>query len=288
VTTPEIVGVTGASGLIGSALVPFLTADGRRVIRLARPDRGEPLPPDLDAVVHLAGEPIASGRWNAAKKARIRQSRVEGTHALCQAIGRMVRPPQTLMCASAVGFYGNRGDALLDEDSPPGNGFLADVTQAWEAAAREAAGYGVRVVSLRFGMILSPTGGALARMLPPFAAGLGGRIGNGRQYWSWLSLDDALGAIRHALTTEALTGPVNAVAPESVTGAEFAAVLGRVLRRPAFLAVPALAARAIFGPMADEVLLAGARVMPRRLLETGYRFRHEKLETALRQLLTKS
>jgi len=279
------VGVTGSSGLVGSALVSRLIEGEHQMTRLARPGQGRDFPAGLDAVVHLAGEPIASGRWNAAKKARIRQSRVEGTRALSQTLAELANPPRVLVCASAVGFYGSRGDEVLDEESTVGEGFLAEVVQAWEEATQPARQRGIRVVSLRFGMILSPRGGALAKMLTPFAWGLGGRIGSGRQYWSWISLNDASEAILHALTTEDLSGPVNAVAPTAPTNAEFISTLGRVLHRPALAAVPAWTARFLFGPMADALLLASVRAVPRRLRETGYKFRYGELEAALRHLL---
>jgi len=300
------VGVTGASGLVGSSLLPFLTTGGHCATGIPRATKGsgifavetlrsalcdtrgfaEKTPdPFVSALVHLAGESIGAGRWNAAKKARIRDSRVLGTRGLCQAIGQLDRPPRVLVCASAVGFYGNRGDEVLDEQSSPGAGFLPAVTRDWEAAVQPAIERGIRVVLLRFGMILSPRGGALAQMLLPFRAGLGGRIGSGRQYWSWISLDDALGAIHHALMTDALAGPVNAVGPEPATNAEFTAALGQVLRRPTLAPVPAWASRVALGEMADELLLASARVTPAKLLQTGYEFRHANLSSALRHVL---
>jgi len=242
----------------------------------------------LDAAVHLAGEPIAAGRWNAAKKRRIRESRVEGTRAFCQTLTEQDRPPPVLICASAIGFYGSRGDEILDEGSAPGEGFLAEVVQAWEEAARPAAERGIRVVFLRFGMILSPHGGALAKMLRPFQYGLGGRIGSGRQYWSWITLDDALGVICHALETENLAGPVNVVAPHPVTNAEFTAALGKTLGRPALISVPAWAVRAVLGQMADELLLAGQRVEPVKLLNSGYVFKYPNLGPALVHVLGRS
>jgi uncharacterized protein (TIGR01777 family) len=296
--------VSGAGGLVGSALVPFLTTGGHRVTRLTR---GRPRPGEdavywdpqaggvdagalegLDAVVHLAGEGIASSRWTAAKKAKIRDSRVRGTRLLCEALARLDRPPRVLLCASATGYYGPRGDEVLTEESVAGAGFLAEVCRDWEQATGPAADRGVRVVHLRFGMILSPAGGALAGMLFPFKMGLGGKIGSGRQYVSWIALDDAVGAVHHALITDALSGPVNAVAPRSVTNREFTRALGRVLGRPTFFAMPAFAARLAFGEMADELLLAGNRVEPRRLLASGYPFRFADLEPALRHLLGKA
>jgi hypothetical protein len=292
------IAITGSTGLVGSALAAALTADGYRVQSIRRDQGGKgdspvfadvkvgtvPAEP-LYAVVHLAGEPIASGRWTAAKKSRIRTSRVEGTHALCQSLARRASPPRVLLCASAVGYYGNRGDELLDEESPSGDGFLAEVVRDWEGAAQPALQRGIRVVFLRLGMVLTPTGGAMAKMLPAFRWGLGGRIGSGRQYWSWIALNDAIGAIRHALVTDSLAGPVNVVAPQPCTNAEFAAALGRVLRRPVLANMPGWAARLAFGPMADELLLASARVLPKRLVETGYAFRHANLPGALESLL---
>lgn len=283
---PEMkIGITGSSGLVGSALMPLLIAAGHQVTSLHRAGGSfSPVAP-FDAVVHLAGEPIAPGRWSVAKKQRIRSSRVEGTLALCQALARLDCPPKTLVSASAIGFYGSRGDEQLNEQSGPGNGFLPEVVQAWEQAAKPAIERGIRVVFLRFGMILSPRGGALASMLGPFRCGLGGRIGTGRQYWSWIALDDALGAISHALATDSLAGPVNVVAPESVTNAQFTAALGIALGRPTLAHVPAWTARVMFGQMADELLLASASVVPRRLIETGYVFEYPELDDALRHVL---
>lgn len=279
------IAVTGSSGFIGSALVPALEAAGHSVIRAARPGVGWSLPPGIEAVVHLAGENIAAGRWTPAQKARIRDSRVHGTHLVSETLARMPAPPRVLVCASAVGVYGHRGDEVLTEESRPGTGFLAEVGQAWEQAAEPARHAGIRVVSLRFGMVLSPRGGALAKMLPPFRLGLGGPIGSGRQYWSWVTLEDVVEVIRYALATEALRGPVNTVAPQSVTNREFARALGRALRRPAIIPMPAFAARLLLGEMADELLLASTRVQPARLQAAGYRFRDPELEPALRRLL---
>jgi uncharacterized protein (TIGR01777 family) len=301
---PMHVLVTGASGLVGSALVPFLTTGGHRVSRLVhsaprlgqaeilwQPETGSIATLALegvDAVVHLAGENITTGRWTAEKKANIRASRVQGTRLLCDALAQLVHPPRVLVSASAIGYYGDRGAESLHEASRPGAGFLAEVCQAWEAATAPAAERGIRVVHLRFGMVLSPAGGALAQMLVPFKLGAGGVLGSGRQYMSWMALDDAIGAILHALMTPALQGPVNAVAPQPLTNREFTAVLGRVLGRPTLLPLPALAARLAFGEMADALLLASARVEPRRLIDTGYAFRYPDLESALRHLLGKS
>ena len=292
--------VSGSRGLVGSALVPFLAAGGHRLPRLVRgtpansdetawnPARGLAEPSCLggvDAVVHLAGENIAAGRWTPARKAEIRQSRVEGTRSLCESLARLANPPKLLVSASAIGFYGDRGSQTLTEESGPGSGFLPDVCREWEAAVEPASQAGIRVVNLRFGMVLSPAGGALQKMLLPFKLGLGGRIGSGDQFMSWIAIDDAVGAIRHALSAESLRGPVNAVAPTPVTNAEFTRLLARALRRPAFMPVPPFAARLAFGEMADALLLASARVMPVRLQESGYHFRFPALEDALRYLL---
>jgi hypothetical protein len=297
---PMHVAVTGSRGLVGSALIPFLTTGGHRVTRLVRgaatgpdeaawdPGRGLIEPTRLngvDAVIHLAGENIATGRWTPARKAEIRRSRVDGTRSLCDALIRLPQPPKVLVTASAIGFYGDRGAQALTEESEPGKGFLPDVCREWEAAAEAASRVGIRVVSLRFGMILSPAGGALRKMLLPFRLGMGGRIGNGEQFTSWIALDDAIGTLHHALCEDALHGPVNAVAPNPVSNAEFTRTLARVLRRPTLLPVPAFAARLAFGEMADALLLAGARVMPARLQSSGYRFRFPELEGALRHLL---
>jgi hypothetical protein len=293
--------VTGASGLIGSALVPFLTTDGHRVTRLVRsqprsgavevqwdPEAGVrdlASLEGLDAVVHLAGENIAAGRWTVEKKARIRDSRVKGTKTLCEALAQLSQPPKVLVSASAIGYYGDRGAELLWENSALGTGFLAEVCQAWEEATRPAMEKGIRVVLLRIGVVLSPAGGALAKMLLPFKLGLGGIIGSGKQYMSWIALDDVVGTIDHVLITDTLQGPVNAVAPHPVTNSEFTKTLRRVLRRPTLFPMPAFAARLAFGEMADELLLASTRVEPKRLIATEYRFRYPELEDALRHLL---
>jgi uncharacterized protein len=293
------IAITGSSGLVGSALVPFLTTDGHRVTRLVRrsPSGGDVLwdPAEgikelsrlegVDGVIHLAGENIASGRWTPQRKDVIRRSRVEGTRRLCGSLARLSRRPKVLVSASAIGFYGDRGDETLTEDSAPGRDFLAQVCQEWEAATEPATRAGIRVVCLRFGMILSPGGGALKKMLLPFRLGAGGRIGNGAQYVSWIAIDDAIGAIHHAVSTESLRGAVNAVTPNPVTNAELTRVLARVLSRPALFPLPALAARLAFGEMADALLLSSARVVPSRLQASGYRFRYPELESALRHLL---
>jgi len=293
------IAISGSSGLVGLALVPFLTAGGHRVTRLVRKAAGVgEIPWDpaggvrelshlegVDAVVHLAGENIAAARWTAARKEKIRRSRVEGTRRLCESLARLSRRPKVLVSASAVGFYGNRGEEILREDSAPGSDFLAQVCRDWEAASEPASRAGIRVVHLRFGMILSPAGGALKKMLLPFRMGAGGRIGSGAQFMSWIAIDDIVGVIHHAIVTEALQGPVNAVAPTPVSNAEFTRTLARVLSRPAIIPLPAFAARLAFGELADALLLTSQRVMPTRLQATGYRFRHPELEAALRHLL---
>ena len=294
--------VSGASGLIGSALTPCLEAAGHRVTRLVRgrarpgwgevawdPDAGRMPPPALegmDAVVHLAGESIV-GRWTADKKRRIYDSRVRGTRIICEALRQVARPPKTFVCASAIGYYGNRGERLLLEESRAGEDFLARVCVDWEAAVAPAAERGIRVVSLRLGMVLSASGGALGQMLPPFRRGLGGVLGSGAQYMSWIALDDVVGAISHVLTTESLCGPVNLVAPEPASNRDFTKTLGRVLRRPTRFAVPAFGARLLFGEMADALLLASTRVEPGKLKASGYTFRYPTLEGALRHVLGK-
>lgn len=291
--------VTGASGLVGSALVPLLTGDGHEVVRLVRsaPGAGEvPWDPDagtlgaealegFDGVVHLAGESIASGRWNTGKKRRIRESRVRGTRLLSETLAGCERPPRVLVSASAVGFYGDRGEEELTEGSPAGTGFLSEVCREWEAATEAAEEKGVRVVHARLGMVLSRRGGALAKMLTPFSLGVGGILGNGRQYMSWVTLDDAAAALGHLLAVDTVTGPVNVVAPAPVTNREFTATLGRVLRRPAVFPVPGPMARLAFGEMAEALLLASARVKPEKLLDSGYAFRHGSLTEGLRHLL---
>jgi hypothetical protein len=294
--------VTGSSGLIGSALVSFLSTHGQVVVRLLRttprpgqttlywdPTRGvlkQDYLEGFDAVVHLAGESIAFTRWTSSSKERIRRSRVEGTRLLCDSLARVRQPPRVLLSASAVGFYGDRGDELLREDSVPGTGFLSGVCREWERATQPAVSRGIRVVHLRFGVVLSPHGGALAKMLPLFRWGLGGVVGSGRQYLSWVSLDDAVGAVFHALKTQALQGPANIVSPHPVTNREFTETLGRLLDRPAFFAIPAFAARLAFGQMADELLLASTRAEPAQLIKTGYAFQHAFLEKALHKLLS--
>ena len=291
--------VTGATGLVGSALVPFLAGDGHEVARLGRsapgagdirwdPDAGVLEAAALegfDGLVHLAGENIASGRWNVEKKRRIKESRVNGTLLLAGTLAGLERPPRVLVSASAVGFYGDRGEEELTEQSPAGAGFLSEVCREWEAATEAAEGKGIRVVHARLGVVLSRDGGALAKMLTPFRLGAGGIIGNGRQYMSWITLDDTVAAIGHLLDAEAASGPVNVVAPAAVTNHEFTKTLGRVLRRPTLFAMPGFVARLAFGETADALLLASTRVKPAGLLDSGYAFGHGTLEEGLRHVL---
>ena len=293
--------ISGSHGLVGKALVTSLTNDGHEVIRLVRRERqmgapevawdpkrgvidGEHLE-GLEAVVHLAGESIADGRWSDEKKRRIRESRVQGTQLLIQALTQLNHPPKTFLCASAIGYYGDRADETLNEASSPGKNFLSNVCVEWEGATRPAAEKGIRVVNLRFGIILSADGGALAKMLTPFRMGIGGRIGSGKQWMSWVALDDVVAAIRRALTDASLAGPVNIVAPNPVTNAEFTKRLGQVLARPTLFPVPAFGARLAFGEMADALLLSSQRVDPVRLKQAGYQFLEPELTGALRRSL---
>ena len=296
------IAISGSRGLVGSELVPFLTTGGHRVTHITRtqsdpndvvwnPQQGQLDAADLegiDAAVHLAGENIAGRRWNTQQKQRILDSRVNGTRLLCEKLAALQTPPQVLISASAIGLYGDRGSEIMSETSESGEGFLPDVAEQWEAATQPAKDAGIRVVHLRFGVILSPRGGALAKMLTPFRLGGGGVVGNGKQYWSWISLDDAVSAILHALMTDSLKGPVNVVAPQPVTNLEFTKTLGRVLARPTIVPMPGFLARLVLGEMANDLLLSSLRVAPQRLLETGFTFQHAELETALRHLLGRS
>jgi uncharacterized protein (TIGR01777 family) len=294
--------VSGASGLIGSALVADLSAAGHTVQRLVRhrelavggdvywnPAAGElerAAVAEADAIVNLAGESIAAGRWTARQKRAILESRVNATRTIAEALSRPDGRPKILVNASAIGYYGDRGDELLDENSPSGSGdFLSEVCRQWEAAAAPAARGGARVVLARIGVVLSRQGGALAKMLTPFRLGLGGRAGSGRQYMSWIALTDVVGAVTACLVDDKLSGPVNIVAPEPVTNHEFTKTLGRVLRRPTIVPLPAPIARLALGQMADELLLASQRVQPAKLLVAGYAFKFPQLERTLRMTL---
>ncbi len=294
--------VSGSTGLVGVALTSSLREQEHEIVSLVRrpatgtgevawDPTGETLDgaavEGMDAAIHLAGENVAARRWTAEQKAKIRDSRVQGTYLIASTLAKLKEPPRTLICASAIGYYGDRGNEVLKETSESGTDFLSEVCRKWEAAAKPAADAGIRVVFVRYGVILSPKGGALAKMLLPFRLGVGGKIGDGQQYMSWISLDDALGAAQHALTTEGLSGPVNVVAPHPATNVEFTKTLGRVLRRPTLLPMPAFAARLAFGEMADGLLLASQRVEPAKLLASGYEFHHALLEPALRHLLGK-
>ena len=292
--------VSGSTGLIGSALIPALANEGHHVVRLTRsggagddgtvrwdPSAGEidaDRLEEIDAVVHLAGESV-QGRWTSAKKARIRNSRVWGTRLLAETLAGLPAPPGVMVSASATGYYGDRGDELLREESAPGSNFLARTCQEWEAAADPAREAGVRVVHPRFGLVLSAEGGALATMLPIFKLGGGGKIGSGRQYWPWVAIDDIVGAVLHALTADSLEGPVNVVVPDPPTNLQYTRTLGRVLNRPTIFPLPAPVARVALGQLADELLLASQRVEPAKLEESGYESRYPELEGALRHLL---
>ncbi|MFQ5515551.1 MAG: TIGR01777 family oxidoreductase [Myxococcota bacterium] len=293
------VALTGSSGLVGRTLAAFLRSGGHRPVSLVRdpaaagrpdtilwnPSQGELEPEVLegcDAVVHLTGAGVATGRWTPERKRLILESRLLGTQTLCRALARMGKPPRVLISASAVGYYGERGDATLDEANEPGSGFLSEVCHEWEEATRPAQDRGIRVVKLRIGLVLSGRGGALPRMCRPFRLGLGGPVGSGRQYWSWIALDDLVAAILHLIFTDSVHGAVNAVAPTPVRQRDFARTLGRVLRRPALLPLPAPVVRAALGELGQALLLESARVSSARLEGTGFRFLYPELEAALR------
>jgi uncharacterized protein (TIGR01777 family) len=294
-----IITVSGASGMIGRALVPSLTASGHEVRRLVRrtPGPGEvrwdPAGnaidaaglAGVDAVVHLAGENIAAGRWTSARKARIRESRVGGTGLLARTVATLDPRPRVLVSASAMGIYGDRGDERLPDGASPGRGFLATLGQAWEAATEPARAAGIRVAFPRTGLVLHPDAGALARMLPPFRLGVGGPLGTGRQWMSWVTLDDLIAILHHLLLRDDLAGPFNATAPGAVTNAEFTRQLGAAVGRPAVIPVPAPLLSLLFGEMAHEALLASLRVEPTRLLASGFVFRDSELGLALQRLL---
>jgi uncharacterized protein (TIGR01777 family) len=295
--------VSGVSGPIGTALLASFEPQSTQVVRLVRGraqnaaqiswDPLAPVPPaavsGFDAVVHLAGESVV-GRWTDEKKKAIRDSRVLGTRHLAAALAQCESKPRVLVCASAIGFYGDRGDEVLGEESPIGRGFLPEVCSEWEEATQAAREAGIRVVNIRIGMVLSPKGGALAKMLTPFKLGLGGRMGSGRQWCSWIHVDDIVGAIHHAMRTESgasqLSGPVNLVAPNAVRNTDFTKVLASVLRRPAIFPVPKIALRVAFGKQAvEELLLASQRVQPGKLGASGYTFRFRELRAALENLV---
>lgn len=305
--------VSGGSGLIGSAIVPSLKSAGARIARLVRAESSDvqsaaastegpadeeripwnplqPISPEsvsgFDAVIHLAGESIA-GRWTAEKKEKIRDSRVLGTRHLAQALAQAPRRPQVFISSSAIGYYGDRGEEVLRERSAPGSGFLADVCREWEAATEPAAAAGIRTVQIRTGVVLSTAGGALGKMLTPFRLGLGGRIGSGRQWMSWIDVQDMVGAIHHILKTDLIAGPANLVAPKPVMNAEFTRTLAGVLRRPAMLPLPGFAVKLAFGEMGETVLLGSQRVEPAQLVASGYPFRFSDLRVSLENLLRK-
>lgn len=302
VDVPELrrIAITGASGFVGQALAATLRSAGCTVLRLVRttPPDADAVPWDpatgeldranlgaVDAVVHLAGENVAAGRWTAARKRALADSRGPATAALCRTLASLPQRPSVLVSASATGIYGDRGDELLDEASAPGRGFLAEVAQDWERATEPAAAAGIRVVHLRIGLVLDRDGGALARMLLPFRLGIGGRLGSGRQWMSWITRQDLVRVIRFALANEALRGPVLAVAPHPVTNRDFTRILARVLRRPALLPVPAFALRLLFGELADALLLSSQRALPNRLATAGFQWHEPELEGALRSIL---
>jgi uncharacterized protein (TIGR01777 family) len=294
--------ISGASGLLGSAIRPALAGAGHSTSALVRRapaadgevqwNPGQPLDPQslvrFDAVVHLAGKAI-SGRWSEEFKREVRESRVQGTQTLAVAAAESYRRtglPRVFVAASATGYYGNRGDEELSEDSKPGSGFLSEVCEEWEAATSPAADAGIRVVNLRIGVVLAKHGGALRAMLPAFRLGLGGPVGDGRQYMSWITLDDVVGAFLFALSNERLRGPVNAVAPQPVHNLEFVRALGKALHRPALFPLLAFVVRTVFGEMGEALLLSSARVRPARLEAAGYAFRHSELNEALRFTLS--
>ncbi len=296
--------ITGAAGLIGRSICQSLISDGHQVVVLSRrpspsisltnvnafqwAPETDPPPPEawegVDAVIHLAGEPVAAARWTDEQKRRIRDSRVVGTRFLVAGMKEARNPPKILISSSAVGFYGARGDEILNESSGPGSGFLSEVCLEWEAEASRARELGARVALVRTGVVLSPTGGALEKMLLPFKLGLGGRLGSGRQWFPWIHINDIAGILRHALVTPAVDGPINGVAPGIVTNEEFTRVLADTLNRIVFLPVPEFALRILTGEMA-EVLMASQRVVPQVALDTGYRFKYPNLKPALESLL---
>lgn len=295
--------ISGSSGFIGSELKACLSSRGHEIIKLVHSEKHltddallwDPEHRELDikdfegfdCVINIAGEPIASGRWTPEKKKKIRDSRVIGTHMLSELLVRLDKPPKMLINASAIGYYGSRGDEILDESSTRGKGFLADVCDKWEHGADVAAEKGIRVVKVRIGVVLSPAGGALGTMLTPFKLGLGGVIGSGKQYMSWISMDDLMGVFLHVIGNSSISGPVNAVSPNPSTNREFTKTLGKVLWRPTICPFPEFLAKLLLGEMAEELLLSSTRVRPKKLEETEYSFLYPDLEGALKHLLEK-
>jgi len=294
------IAIAGASGLVGAALRPELEAENHDIVRLvrglAKADEIEWHPNQdavdvarlegLDTIINLAGENVAEGRWTDDKKRKIHDSRVHGTHLLSEAIAKLTAKPRVFLCASATGIYGDRGDEILDEKSESGGGFLAGVCREWENATEPAIRAGVRVVNLRFGPILARAGGMLEKMLTPFKMGLGGKIGSGKQYISWVALEDSVAVIKRALNDESIRGPLNVVSPRPVTNERFTRALGEVLSRPTVMAMPAFAARLAFGEMADEMLLVSQKVIPKKLQAAGFQFEYSDLEMALQYYVT--
>ena len=296
--TPQRIAITGASGFIASVLIPMLTTEGHTVVPISRgagtdgiqwdPERGTLDPAALegiDAIIHLAGAGIADRRWTSARKRELRASRTKPTALLARTIASLREPPRVLISMSAVGIYGDAGDSVLTEDTPSGTDFLSELGREWEAAADPARAAGIRVVHPRMGIVLSPGGGALSKLLLPFRLGVGGRLGSGRQWMSWIAIDDALAGLRHCLADERLSGPVNLTAPQPVTNREFTKALAQVLRRPSLFPVPAFVLQAMFGDMAEATLLASQRAVPARLESVGFQFRYPDIRSALRHVL---
>ena len=299
----QSVAISGATGLVGTALTELLTSEGKSVAAISRRDGGsyqdtikwDPATgltnparlEGVDAVVHLAGENIAGARWNDTVKRRILNSRVEGTRSLVESIAAVEKRPKVLVSASAIGIYGDRGAQELTEDSEAGTGFLADVCKGWEEEANKAKDLGLRVVNVRIGVVLSPKGGALAKMLLPFKLGMGGIVGSGKQYWSWIGLHDLTRVIAYCVNNDAIEGPVNAVSPQPLTNKAFTKDVGAVLSRPTIFPLPAFMAKLVLGEMAQDLLLASSRVLPTRLLGAGFEFSHPELQDCLRHELGK-
>jgi hypothetical protein len=291
----QVIAISGATGLVGTQLTEVLRKSGHKTVALSRkagapgsilwnPSTGVANPQELgtvDTIVHLAGENIAGGRWTPAMKEKIRSSRVEGTRSLVQSIAKTEKRPKTLVCASAIGLYGDRGDEILKESSAPGTGYLADVCTAWEHEAMAATSLGLRVVCVRIGVVLSPRGGALAKMLLPFKMGAGGIVGSGKQYWSWIGLNDLTRAIVFCIENSSVSGPVNAVSPEPLTNYDFTKGVGSALHRPTIFPLPAFVARIVLGEMANDLLLASVRVVPEQLLKHGFQFEQPDLKSCL-------